>query len=356
MGYLYTILKSFIIFPLIAFFFTTPFVLHQYHKYGSISRIRVLIVYSFILYILTIYFLVIMPLPNRDTVTFNPYMVRLIPFTFISDILNETTLVISHPETYLNLFKEPCFYTVIFNILMLIPFGMYLRYYFKLSLKKVILFSFLLSLFFEITQLTGLYFIYPYPYRVFDVDDLIMNTLGGIIGYFLIGLFFPFLPSREEIDNNAFEEGKVVSGFRRITIFCLDFFLYIFLTLFISLFLKKDYLVFVIFIIYYVIFPYFQGGTLGSKFLGVKLEFKKYKLLALTLRIIFLYFYYFGIVFLFLLGIRYLNILKIPWLCFLVCLMIFDFYFLNFLFLIKNKTIFYDKLFRVKHISIINKF
>ena len=33
------------------------------------------------------------------------------------------------------------------------------------------IFSFLLSLFFEVTQLTGLYFLYPGSYRLFDVDD-----------------------------------------------------------------------------------------------------------------------------------------------------------------------------------------
>jgi hypothetical protein len=43
------------------------------------------------------------------------------------------------------------------------------------------------SLFFELTQLTGLWFIYPCPYRLFSVDDLILNTVGVPIGW-LIGL------------------------------------------------------------------------------------------------------------------------------------------------------------------------
>ena len=104
---------------------------------------------------------------------------------------------------------------------MTIPFGMYLKYYFKCNLKKTILFSFLLSLFFELTQLTGLYFIYPKAYRLFDVDDLLMNTLGGIVGYSLLNLINKFLPTREEIDKKAIEEGKNVSGLRRIILFSL---------------------------------------------------------------------------------------------------------------------------------------
>jgi glycopeptide antibiotics resistance protein len=42
--------------------------------------------------------------------------------------------------------------------------------------------TFLLSLIIESAQLTGLFFIYPGSYRLFDVDDLITNTLGGFLG------------------------------------------------------------------------------------------------------------------------------------------------------------------------------
>lgn len=63
------------------------------------------------------------------------------------------------------------------------PFGVYLRYYFKQDLKRTILFSFLLSLFYELTQLSALYGIYSGPYRLADVEDLICNTMGGAVGW-----------------------------------------------------------------------------------------------------------------------------------------------------------------------------
>ena len=81
--------------------------------------------------------------------------------------------------------KDATFYVPAFNVLMLIPFGMYLRYYFKCSFKKTLLFTALLSLLFELTQLSGLYFLYPGPYRLADIDDIIQNTTGGCIGYAL---------------------------------------------------------------------------------------------------------------------------------------------------------------------------
>ena len=60
---------------------------------------------------------------------------------------------------------------------------MFLRYYKHFSVKKVLKYSLLLSAFFEFTQLTRLYGIYPKPYRLCDIDDLLLNTLGGVVGY-----------------------------------------------------------------------------------------------------------------------------------------------------------------------------
>ena len=188
MDYVFSIKTSIMFFPIIACLFTIPYILKQYHKYGSINKLRTLIVYSFILYMMTIYFLVILPLPDISEVVNNKFEYNLIPFSFINDIIKETSFNIMIPSTYLKALTEHCIYVVIFNILMTVPFGMYLRYYYKASFKKVLFLSFFLSLFFELTQLTGLYFIYPKPYRLFDIDYLLLNTTGGVVGYFLFGL------------------------------------------------------------------------------------------------------------------------------------------------------------------------
>lgn len=362
MSYFISIKTAIVVFPLVALVFSIPFILHQYHKYGSINFLRVLIVYSFVLCLITIYFLVILPLPNRNDVVYKPDMIRLIPFGFIEDIIRESSIQVNNPQTILNFLKEPCFYTVILNIIMTIPFGMYLRYYFKCNLRKTIKMSFLLSLFFELTQLTGLYFLYPYQYRVFDVDDLMMNTIGGTIGYFLIGIIDKFLPSREEIDRESFKKGEVVSGLRRITVFVLDLFLYMFLTTFISLFIKIDHLLSIMFLFYYIVYPYLKNGeTPGSKFLGVRLEINKYKLLKIGGRILFLFAYYFGsAIILFFLSTTIADIINLEvWkkigLYSLITLGLVSFYLINSIILIKNKKMFYDNIFRVKYQSTIKK-
>ncbi len=355
MSYLISIKTAIIIFPIIALIFTIPFILHQYHKYGSIHKFRVCIIYSFILYMITIYFLVILPLPKIEEVVYQEGMIRLIPFTFISDFLRESSFVLSDPSTYLWALKEPCFYTVAFNILMTVPFGMYLRYYFKCSLKKTITSSFLLSLFFELTQLTGLYFIYPHPYRFFDVDDLIMNTLGGTMGYFLMGLFSRFLPSREEIDTTSLEQGKKVSGLRKITLFLLDLFIFLLIESLIKGTFHEKYTSIIIFSIYYIVIPYlWEGKTLAGKFLNVKLEFPNAKFIRLIIRILFLFFYYFyfPIGLLRILTIDgFLNFLSFP----LILFLLFLFYPLHFILILRGKRMYYDQLFQVTYTSTIKE-
>ena len=362
MNYLISIKTAIIVFPIISLIFTIPFILHNYHKYGSISPFRVLIIYSFILYMITIYFLVILPLPNKSDVIQKEGMIRLIPLGFISDFMRETSFVLNDPSTYLKALLEPCFYTVIFNLFMTIPFGMYMRYYFKYNLKKTIILSFILSLFFEITQLTGLYHIYPYAYRVFDVDDLIINTLGGIIGYAFMGIVDNFLPTREEIDDKSFRNSIVVSGLRRIAIFYLDSFLFAILFIFISIFIRIKYLAFIVFIIYYIILPYIKNGyTIGSKFLNVRLVFEKYRLINITFRILFLFIYYYGVIFISLYLIlsitRRLNLtIEVSfWLYSGAIIFIIIFYIINGIILLKKKKHFYDTLFKVKYINTIER-
>ena len=295
MSYLESIKTAIIVFPIIAFLFTIPFILYQYHKYGSINKFRVLIIYSFILYLITMYFLVILPLPSREEVAnMTGRTIQLIPFSFIGDIARETNFNILDPSTYISTLSHPSVYTMLFNVVMTIPFGMYLRYYYKCSLKKTIILTFFLSLFFEFTQLTGLYGIYPRPYRLCDVDDLITNTLGGIIGYFIMGLVDDFLPTRDEIDEETIEDGKRVSGFRRITLFFLDGFVYLCLSTILSLFSGTLFMTLISFIIYYGVIPYFWSGkTIASNFLNVRVTFPNMTFIRLILKNIFNYLYYF---------------------------------------------------------------
>jgi hypothetical protein len=68
------------------------------------------------------------------------------------------------------------------NILLFIPLGTFVRPLTSRGLGATALVGFGVSLTIELTQLTGTWFVFPCPYRIFDVADLLANTLGTLIG------------------------------------------------------------------------------------------------------------------------------------------------------------------------------
>lgn len=262
-GYIESIWTAVICFPLIAFVFTFPYMFYSYRKYGSFLGMRVFIFYTFMLYLLCAYCLVILPLPDESVVALRGgYSYSIVPFTFIKDIIKE---FIKNKS----IFTNRALVQVIFNIIMTIPFGMYLRYFFECSLKKTILLGFLLSLFFELTQLTGLYFIYPYNYRLFDVDDLMLNTLGTFIGYLLVKPVLFILPDRDKFIEASYVKGERVGVVRR-------FGSYIFDTILISSVvylcgIESRFITYSISIVILIIVEMIYGRTLGMFIFNIKM-------------------------------------------------------------------------------------
>lgn len=209
--------QAVVIYPVIAALLMLPYVAYNYHKYGSIFSLRIVIVSSFMLYMLCVYCLVILPLPTGEAAAkLHGHRMQLVPFKFVRDILKNSGFVLTQPDTWLSLINHSAFITTVLNVLMTVPFGVYLRYYFRCNWQKTLVLSLSLSLFFELTQLSGLYFIYPGSYRLFDVDDLMTNTLGGMLGYLLARPLTCWLPDRESLDAASFARGQRVSLLRRL--------------------------------------------------------------------------------------------------------------------------------------------
>lgn len=223
-GYVSNIIAGFLTFPLIAAVITLPYMIYQYRKFGSIPWLRSLIVYSFVFYMLVAYYMVILPLPENRS-AFVPYAAtpQLIPFNFIKLFLDSTTASLSDPSTWKNLLHDPNVYEAFFNVLLLVPLGMYLRYYFRRTWWQTLLIGFATTLFYELSQITGLWGIYEHPYRLFDVDDLMLNTLGTMVGFWLVGPALRALPDIRLVNEEAREAGVRASVTRRALSFLIDF-------------------------------------------------------------------------------------------------------------------------------------
>ncbi|MCR5453096.1 MAG: VanZ family protein [Lachnospiraceae bacterium] len=215
MVYIENIYIGLLVFPLIAALITLPYALYQYNKHGSVSKLRTLIIYSFVLYMLIAFFMVSLPLPKKASTLKNNWHthINLIPCKQFMMFWHNKALTIANIKKYI---MSMSLWTLLFNVLLTMPFGVYMRYYFKLSIKKTMLYSFFLSLFYEFSQITGLFWIYPGPYRMADVEDLICNTLGGVLGWQYTYVFTKRLPTRDEIDEKCRVASKTVTGMRRV--------------------------------------------------------------------------------------------------------------------------------------------
>lgn len=227
--YIRPIVQAVMLFIPVAALFTLPFMIFQYRRYGTIPVLRVLVVYSFILYIMCAYLLTVLPLPSREKVAaMQPKPIQWIPFSTYADAFRLAGFRLSDPHTWLSgscwmaLLRSSNLFEIAANILMQIPLGIFMRYYFRRSRKQVLLIGIGISLFYELTQLSGLYGIYSQAYRLCSVDDLIDNTLGAMIGYWITPLLCICLPSREELDRISIERERRLTLTRRLTSAVID--------------------------------------------------------------------------------------------------------------------------------------
>ena len=212
-----------VLFPFIAALITAPFMVYKYRKLGSVPWLHAAVVYSFVFYLMCAYFLVLLPLPaDRSAVVAYAQTPQLVPFQFIRSFLAETTARLDNPATWISALCDPYIYEAIFNVLLLVPLGAYLRYYFHRRWWQALIIGFLVTLSFETTQLTGIWGIYEHPYRLFDVDDLITNTLGCMVGFWLCGPVMRVLPDVRVVARQAQVRGLHASVTRRALSFALD--------------------------------------------------------------------------------------------------------------------------------------
>ncbi|MNS55420.1 VanZ like family protein [compost metagenome] len=264
-SYLFPISYAFLTFPIAALLFTLPFLIVQYRRHGYINKVRAFMLYLFLLYLMNAFYLILLPFPaSRHNAAPTGGSLQLIPLNFVQDIISETQVKLTSFSSYLLLLKERASLQVLFNVVLTVPFGIFLRYYFRTGWIRCIILSFSLSLFFEITQLTGIYGFYDHPYRLADVDDLITNTLGGIVGFLFAEWISRLLPRMDRLDANLDKTTKRVTYTRRGIALLIDLFLWVILyTLFRVISIPAAY--FISTGLYFMLLPYvFKGRTIGK--------------------------------------------------------------------------------------------
>ena len=104
---------------------------------------------------------------------------QLVPFASLGD------LEWAGPATMM---RDPAFLQVVLNVALFVPLGLFVHLILRRGVLATTVLGFAISLLIECTQGTGLWGLYRCAYRVFDVDDLIANTLGAFLGSVLVAL------------------------------------------------------------------------------------------------------------------------------------------------------------------------
>ncbi len=176
--------------------FMLPIIAIQYRMYGRFTLLRFLGAAGLSVYGVALVAYTLLPLPSPDSLRCPPggSVFQLVPFNFVDDIQRETAgLGVTGTLT------SRATLQVAFNVILFIPWGVIARRYLSWSIPISVLTGAAASGLIELTQFTGLWGLYDCAYRVGDVDDLMTNTFGALIGALLAPFLLWFMPQRKEL-------------------------------------------------------------------------------------------------------------------------------------------------------------
>ncbi|MGW5049965.1 VanZ family protein [Actinokineospora sp. NPDC004072] len=179
-------LLAFIGGTVLAVLLVVPYIAWSYRKRGEFGLGHAVLAFGLLVYALALWTYTLLPVPDTTPEWCARNAVRvaqLDPLRFIADFREER--IGSGISATL---RNPALQQVVFNVALFVPLGMFGRHLFHRNLLTVVIIGALTSLFIEFTQLTAVWGLFACPYRLFDVDDLIANTLGAAIGFALAPL------------------------------------------------------------------------------------------------------------------------------------------------------------------------
>ncbi|MBM7768404.1 VanZ family protein [Glutamicibacter nicotianae] len=170
----------------------------QYRRHGRLSWRRTVTTATAAIYGFGLFSYTMLPLPSSRDEYCRPGVAipQLVPGRFLDDF----KLVIV--ERGLSGFATSfTLWQVLFNIILFMPLGILAVRWLRGNIITGVLLGFAASLAIELTQYTGIWGLYTCAYRVADVDDLITNTAGALLGAIIAYLpIFRFLSGPVEAD------------------------------------------------------------------------------------------------------------------------------------------------------------
>lgn len=170
-----------LLWPLLSFLLTLPILAYLYHRDGRLKATTILAAYISVLYIAGLVCFTLYPLPSGDSGPGITYGIppQFNPLNFINDISKDGIKAVLQ---------------LLFNIVLFMPMGFIAKAFLRLKAAPTFAISLAATCLIETAQLTGLFGLYPYAYRTFEVDDIICNALGAMLGWLCGKAAEGFLP------------------------------------------------------------------------------------------------------------------------------------------------------------------
>jgi glycopeptide antibiotics resistance protein len=159
-----------------------PLVLLHYFRFGRVEPRRAFVLYGLLLYGLVALALIFLPFPaDPAKLCQGEQMLSTVPFQWWTDMSNN--LAANGRSGIPAMVTSQAFLQQLFNVALFVPLGVVLRKAYGKGPLAVVAIGLGVSLAVEVVQYTGNLGYYPCPYRIADVDDLISNTCGALLGW-----------------------------------------------------------------------------------------------------------------------------------------------------------------------------
>ncbi|MYM19210.1 VanZ family protein [Brevibacterium sp. 5221] len=157
-----------------------PIVAGLYHRQGGLSLGRLLLWGAALVYFWAIWTYTLLPLPAPDTVRCAGTN------THLGQFAGDLARAWAESGGGLRAFAaNPLVLQLALNVLLFVPLGFFVRVLGGRGLLTAGALGLAISALVETTQLTGVWGLYDCAYRVFDVDDMLTNTSGALVGSLL---------------------------------------------------------------------------------------------------------------------------------------------------------------------------
>lgn len=150
-----------------------PVAAYEYRRDGRLGAGDLATLMLGAVYGLSLWTYTLLPLPDRGDFRCRPAQ---------TDPLG-TVGTMGLPDAGVRVFlRDPVVQQVLLNVLLFVPLGVFVGLVLRRGVLVAMLVGLALSLAIETTQRTGVWGFYGCAYRTFDVDDLLVNTLGAAVG------------------------------------------------------------------------------------------------------------------------------------------------------------------------------